>query len=122
MSVFSHSRIDTYETCPKKYEFAYVLKIPKGPDGIEAFTGSRVHDALEWLYDQVRLCRVPDIEDLVERFAQVWDAEWSDDVRITRTERTATIPSTRGPRWVSSSRSASTLTMAMRSSASSTGS
>jgi putative RecB family exonuclease len=89
MAVFSHSRIDTYQTCPKKYEFAYLLKAPKGPDGIEAFTGSRVHDALEWLYEQVRLCRLPDVEDVIERFAQVWDAEWSDDVRITRAERTA---------------------------------
>jgi putative RecB family exonuclease len=89
MAVFSHSRIDTYQTCPKKYEFAYLIKAPRGPDGIEAFTGSRVHDALEWLYEQVRLCRLPDVDDLVERFAQVWDAEWSDDVRITRTERTA---------------------------------
>jgi putative RecB family exonuclease len=87
MAVFSHSRIDTYQTCPKKYEFAYLLKAPKGPDGIEAFTGSRVHDALEWLYEQVRLCRVPDVEDLVARFGQVWDAEWRDDVRVTRADR-----------------------------------
>jgi putative RecB family exonuclease len=89
MSVFSHSRIEAYQTCPKKYEFAYLLKAPKGPDGIEAFTGSRVHEALEWLYEQVRLCRVPDVEDLVERYAQAWDAEWSDDVRVTRADRRA---------------------------------
>ena len=88
MSVFSHSRIDTFETCPKKYEYAYVLKAPKGPSGIEAFMGSRAHEALEWLYDQVRVCRLPDEEDVVRRYVEAWDAEWSDDVRVTRAGRT----------------------------------
>jgi putative RecB family exonuclease len=89
MSVFSHSRIETFETCPKKYEFGYVIKAPKGPAGIEAFMGSRVHDALEWLYGEVRACRLPDEEDLVQRYSQVWDAEWCEDVRVVRPERTA---------------------------------
>src|SRR5450830_1812819 len=89
MSVFSHSRIESYETCPKKYEFSYLIKPPKGPDGIEAFMGSRVHDALEWLYGEVKACRAPDEEDLVERFRQVWDTEWEDDIRIVRPDRTA---------------------------------
>ena len=89
MSVFSHSRIESYETCPKKYEFAYLIKPPKGPDGIEAFMGSRAHDALEWLYGEVKACRVPDEEALVEHFRVVWDAEWTDDVRIVRAGRTA---------------------------------
>ncbi len=89
MSVFSHSRIEAYETCPKKYEFAYLIKPPKGPDGIEAFMGSRVHDALEWLYGEVKACRLPDEEDAVGRFREAWDAEWQDDVRIVRSGRTA---------------------------------
>ncbi len=89
MSVFSHSRIETYETCPKKYEFCYVIKAPRGPDGIEAFMGSRVHDALEWLYGEVKMCRLPDEEDVAERFRSAWDAEWKDDVRIVRVGRSA---------------------------------
>jgi len=89
MSVFSHSRIESYETCPKKYEFSYLIKPPKGPDGIEAFLGSRVHDALEWLYGEVKACRLPDEEDLIDRFRAVWAAEWKDDVRIVRAGRTA---------------------------------
>jgi putative RecB family exonuclease len=88
MSVFSHSRIQAFETCPKKYEFSYVLKAPKGPAGIEAFTGSRIHEALEWLYEQVRLCRLPDEEDAVAVYVRAWDDAWSDDVRITRADRT----------------------------------
>jgi putative RecB family exonuclease len=89
VSTFSHSRIDTFETCPKKYEFAYLLKVPRGPAGIEAFMGNRVHEALEWLYTEVRACRLPDEEDLVARYMAAWEAEWEDAVRVTRTERTA---------------------------------
>lgn len=89
MSTFSHSRIDTFETCPKKYEFAYVLKEPRGPSGVEAFMGSRVHDALEWLYGEVRACRLPEVEGVLSRYLEGWEAEWSDDVAIVRAERTA---------------------------------
>jgi len=89
VSTFSHSRIDTFETCPKKYEFCYLLKAPRGPAGIEAFMGSRVHDALEWLYGEVRACKVPDEGALIERYTQAWDAEWVDEVRVVREGRTA---------------------------------
>ena len=89
VTTFSHSRIEAFETCPKKYEFAYLLKAPKAPAGIEAFLGNRVHEALEWLYGEVRSCRVPDAEELVARYEQLWAGEWADDMRITREGRTA---------------------------------
>jgi putative RecB family exonuclease len=89
VTTFSHSRIEAFETCPKKYEFAYVLKAPKAPAGIEAFLGNRVHEALEWLYGEVRSCRVPSVDELVERYEALWDENWSDDVRITREGRAA---------------------------------
>ena len=40
----------TFEDCPKRFEYRYVLKIPSETDGIEAFVGSRVHEVLEKLY------------------------------------------------------------------------
>jgi putative RecB family exonuclease len=88
MSVFSHSRIDSYQTCPKKYEFAYILKVPRGASGIEAFTGQRFHEAMEWLYGEVRACRLPDVEDVVARYVASWEREWTDEVAVTRAERT----------------------------------
>lgn len=88
MSTFSHSRISTFENCPKQYEFTYVLGAPRGADSVEAFMGSRVHEALEWLYEQVRLCRLPSEDDTAERFLSGWAAEWSDDIRVVRSDRT----------------------------------
>jgi putative RecB family exonuclease len=89
MSTFSHSRIETFGTCPRKYAFCYIEKAPRGPSGIEAFMGSRVHEALEWLYGEVRACREPSAEDVVARYERAWDDEWSDDVRVVREDRTA---------------------------------
>jgi putative RecB family exonuclease len=88
MSTFSHSRIDSYQTCPKKYEFSYILKMPRGASGVEAFMGQRFHEAMEWLYGEVRACRLPDVEDVVERYLDAWQREWSDDVAVTRADRT----------------------------------
>ncbi|MDO8964812.1 MAG: PD-(D/E)XK nuclease family protein [Coriobacteriia bacterium] len=89
MSVFSHSRIESFETCPKKYEFAYLLKVPRGPEGVEAFAGQRFHEAMEWLYGEVRACRVPAEEEVVEVYNRAWETEWTDAVVVTRKERTA---------------------------------
>jgi putative RecB family exonuclease len=87
MHVFSHSRLDAFETCPKKYEFSYIVKAPRGPGGIEAFMGNRVHEALEWLYSEVSFCRLPGVEDLVERYNDWWVQEWRDDVCVVRANR-----------------------------------
>jgi putative RecB family exonuclease len=88
VSTFSHSRIEAFETCPKKYEFAYLLKVPRAAAGVEAFMGSRVHEALEWLYGEVKACRVPTADEVVAEYLRLWGAAWTDDVRITRAGRT----------------------------------
>ena len=51
MPLYSHSRLSCYETCPFQYKLKYVDRV-KSTLGttIEAFVGSMVHDALEWLY------------------------------------------------------------------------
>jgi putative RecB family exonuclease len=87
--VFSHSRISAYETCPKKYECAYITKPSKGPATIEAFMGNRVHEALEWLYREVGVGHVPDETQLLAKYRVLWEAEWSDAVAVVRAERSA---------------------------------
>jgi putative RecB family exonuclease len=84
MTRYSHSRIEAFRTCPKKYEFSYVQGLRPETTGIEAFMGSRVHEALEWLYDRVSMCDVPSVDRLVEKYHELWDAEWCDAVRIVR--------------------------------------
>ena len=50
MTLYSHSRLSTFENCPLKFKYTYIDKIETGiEESIEAFLGSRVHEALEKL-------------------------------------------------------------------------
>lgn len=87
MTRYSYSRLGAFRTCPLQYKFRYVdrIKVEVGPS-IEAFMGSRVHDALEWLYDQVRNARTPTAEQVLTVYETTWQKEWSDDVRVVKKE------------------------------------
>ena len=62
MPVYSHSRLETFETCPQKYKFRYIDKLekPRRADLFEAFVGSRVHETLQKLYRDLQADQVDD--------------------------------------------------------------
>ncbi len=83
MARYSYSKLDKYRTCPLQYRFRYIDKIPvEVAPSIEAFMGSRVHDALEWLYKQVAGGRAPTADEVLAVYAARWEAERSDNLRI----------------------------------------
>lgn len=83
MARYSYSKLSAYRTCPLQYRFKYIDKLPvEVAPSIEAFLGSRVHDALEWLYRQVAATRVPTITDVLAAYESFWDAERTSDLRI----------------------------------------
>jgi putative RecB family exonuclease len=85
MPVFSISRIGTFRSCPRQYKFAYIEKPPvEYEDSVEAFLGSRVHEALEKLYRDKRHEKPLSLEELVESFNQAWKDRWSERVLIVR--------------------------------------
>ncbi|MDP2766040.1 MAG: PD-(D/E)XK nuclease family protein [Candidatus Methanoperedens sp.] len=66
MTVYSHSRLSAFENCPLQYRLRYVDKIkPDEALTIEAFMGSRVHEALEKLYKDLRLSKTNTLEELL---------------------------------------------------------
>ena len=71
--LYSHSRLNTWENCPKKFEFRYRLAIPEDTEGIEAFVGKRVHEILERLYEFVSRNQVPSLRRVTERFDAIFD-------------------------------------------------
>jgi putative RecB family exonuclease len=81
---YSHSQLSTYETCPRQYRFAYIEKIETETEGIEAFMGSRVHEALEKLYRDLKVTRLNTVEELLGFYRQSWERNWSDTVQIIR--------------------------------------
>jgi len=82
---FSHSRLATFEDCPKRFEYRYVLKIPSETDGIEAFVGSRVHEVLERLYVAVGRDKMPTLARVIARYQQLFDDKFDPQrIRIVR--------------------------------------
>jgi putative RecB family exonuclease len=83
--VFSHSSLSSYETCPKKYELRYVLRVPVETEGIESFVGKRVHEVLERLYQFSGRGLVPSLERVLQRFRANFEAGYDPTrVRIAR--------------------------------------
>ncbi|MEK6908683.1 MAG: PD-(D/E)XK nuclease family protein [Nanoarchaeota archaeon] len=71
-TIYSHSRLWLYESCPEFYKLKYIdKKAPQMPTTIPLFLGSAVHEALEWLYYQVKHREVS-IDELMEYFTERW--------------------------------------------------
>jgi len=85
--VYSHSRLATFEDCPKRFEYRYVLKIPTRTEGIEAFVGKRVHEVLERLYKAAEREQVPSLEKVIYRYHRLFEESYdAERVRIVREE------------------------------------
>lgn len=77
----SYSQIETYKTCPLKYKYAYVLKIPTPENATMAY-GRTIHNTLKSYYDQVRKFKEgleegetqeePHLDHLLEIYDQKW--------------------------------------------------
>jgi putative RecB family exonuclease len=84
-TIYSHSRLSSFENCPKQFEFRYIQKIPSESEGVEAFVGKRVHEILERLYLFVGRGQVPGIEKVIDRYQKLWEETYdADRVRIVR--------------------------------------
>ena len=90
MPLYSHSRLSTFQNCLRQYWFRYIEKpaIEK-VDGIEAFMGSRCHDALEELYRYLFNGRLLSQDEVLRCYEDCWDRKWHDNVRIVKKELTA---------------------------------
>ena len=88
MTVYSHSRLGTFETCPLQYKFSYIDKIERDRQGIEAFVGSRFHDTMEKLYKDLKF-KTYSLKELLDYYEEQWGKEYNDEVVITKKDRTA---------------------------------
>lgn len=86
MPIYSHSRLSSYETCPLKYRYSYVdrIKLDPRPVGIEAFMGSRVHDTLEKLYQDLNVSKENTIDEILGFYNDDWESNWHDNVKIVK--------------------------------------
>lgn len=85
MTVYSPSRLNTFENCPRHFEYRYVQKIKRTTESIEAYVGKRVHEILERLYHHVaRHHRPPSLRQILDRYESDWRLRWHDGIEIIR--------------------------------------
>lgn len=89
MPVYSHSQLSTYEECPLKYKLCYRDGIKRDTEGVEAFLGSMVHEALRKCYDAVKLAKVNTLDELIACYDSLWQRNWHDGIVITKKDITA---------------------------------
>jgi len=83
--LYSHSRLSSFEDCPRKFHFRYVLQMPQETEGIEAFVGKRVHEVLERLYVFVGREQVPSLPKVIARYHALFDEHFdADRIRIVK--------------------------------------
>jgi putative RecB family exonuclease len=85
--IFSHSRLSTYERCPRRFQYRYLLGIPPEGESVESYLGKRVHEVLERLYRATARGFVPTLAQVRMRFRQLWkDGFDAARVRFARPE------------------------------------
>jgi len=85
--IYSHSRLETFERCPRQFLYRYRLQLAPESESVEAFLGKRVHDVLERLYRATTRGKVPTLPQVHARFRQLFDAGYDPArVRIVRLE------------------------------------
>jgi putative RecB family exonuclease len=89
MTVYSHSRLSCYEQCPQKFKLQYIDKVETEiEESIEAFLGSRVHEALEKLYRDHDHQKTDSLDELLVFLQTEWKSNWSDAIVIVNTDYT----------------------------------
>lgn len=81
---FSHSSLSTFQQCPARFKFIYLDKISKPYDGIESFVGRRVHELLEFLYDEIQQRRLPMFDEIDDLYLDNWKKKFHKDVIIIK--------------------------------------
>ena len=82
LDYFSYSSLQSYQKCPAQFQFRYIEKIFKNDEGIEAFMGKRVHETIEYIYNQKKLGLNLSIDKIIEYHHSLWENKWHGRVAI----------------------------------------
>ena len=85
MTVYSHSRLSTFEQCRLKYKYHYIDKIETDIDQtIECFMGELVHKTLEKLYIDKKFNKKNSLKDLIDYYNRMWKKNFNEKILIVR--------------------------------------
>jgi putative RecB family exonuclease len=70
-----------------KYKYEYIDKMEiEEMESIETFLGSRVHEALRKLYQDVRFTKIPTLEEVLAYYNDQWKKNWNENIHIVKSE------------------------------------
>ncbi|HKA24588.1 MAG TPA: PD-(D/E)XK nuclease family protein [Candidatus Eisenbacteria bacterium] len=88
MSVYSHSRLTSYENCPLKYRLRYVDEVDiERRETVESFVGRRVHETLQYLHDRHTEGALLTLQEILTHLDNAWEREWHPRVLVVRAGR-----------------------------------
>ncbi len=79
---FSYSSLQSYQKCPAQFQFRYIKRIFKDEEGIEAFMGKRVHETIEYIYDQKKSGVNLSFDKIIQYHHSLWENKWHGSVAI----------------------------------------
>jgi putative RecB family exonuclease len=84
LTVYSHSRLSSFENCALQYRYRYVDRIRTGFESIEAFMGKRVHEVLENVYENLPRARAAGLDASLALYDRLWSENLTPSVRVVR--------------------------------------
>jgi len=85
MTVYSHSRLSSFEQCPQKYKLHYIDRVESEvEESIEAFLGVRTHEALEKHYRDLQHQKMNSLDDILIFLNEEWEKNWNDSIVIVK--------------------------------------
>lgn len=82
LDYFSYSSLQSYQKCPAQFHFRYIERIFKNDEGIEAFMGKRVHETIEYIYNQKKSGINLSIDKIVDHHHSLWENKWHGSIAI----------------------------------------
>ena len=82
LDYFSYSSLQSYQKCPAQFHFRYIERIFKNDEGIEAFMGKRVHETIEYIYNQKKSGINLSIDNIVDHHHSLWKNKWHGSIAI----------------------------------------
>jgi putative RecB family exonuclease len=87
MTLYSYSRLETFENCPLKYKYKYIDNIKREEENIETFLGSCFHQVMEKLYKDLRF-KIYSLDELLLYYEDVWNKNYHPKILIKENDFT----------------------------------
>jgi len=83
----SFSSVSTYQSCPLRYFFRYVLGLPEDTVSASLVFGSAIHSALQHHYEQLLIGEeAPDLDELLDVFQRKWEEYDQDAILFPKSD------------------------------------